>query len=371
MSRPAKAIIDLAALRHNYQLAQRLAPSAQTLGVVKANAYGHGAVAIAKALEPLAPALAVACIEEALELRQAGITKPIVLLEGPFEPQEIALAGQHNLWLILSNTDQVNWVTHAQLDNPITVWLKADSGMHRLGMNKTQLRQAYQQLKSVTHINNDIVLVTHFAVADELESDFTDQQIQRFADMAEGLNAPVSLSNSAGILGWKKSHGHYNRPGIMLYGASPFAQPQVNADQLQAVMSLTSQVIAVRNIDSGETVGYGRSWIAKRPSIIATVAIGYGDGYPRHAPNGTPVFINGQRAPIVGRVSMDMITVDVSELNVVNLGDSVELWGNNLSLNEIATWAGTISYELITRMPMRVPRQAINQHEDAPEKDSY
>jgi alanine racemase len=360
MSRPAKAIVDLAAIRHNYQLAQRLAPNAKTLGVVKANAYGHGAAAVAKTLEPLAPVLAVACIEEALELRAADISKPILLLEGPFTDDEVVIASRENFWLMASGIEQVQRIADAQISKPVTVWLKADSGMHRLGLQGEQLRRAYEQLQPLEHVNSDIVLATHFAAADELDSDFTEQQIAYFASLAEGLKAPLSMANSAGILGWPQSHSDFNRPGIMLYGASPFEHSQDNGDQLLSAMTLTSEVIGLRTIEAGETVGYGRSWTAQRHSTIATVAIGYGDGYPRHAPNGTPVLIHGQQVPLAGRVSMDMITIDVTELNNVQVGDSVELWGSNLPLNTIAEHAGTISYELVTRMPLRTPRIYIN-----------
>ncbi len=360
MSRPAKATVDLAALRHNFQLAQSLSPKSNTIGVVKANAYGHGAVAVAKTLEPLTPLLAVACIEEAIELRQAGIAKPVLLLEGPFSDDEIVIAAEQNFWLMASGIEQVDRIARSRPKSAVSVWLKADSGMHRLGLQGEQLKEAYQRLSTLDHVHSDIVLATHFAAADELDSDFTEQQIDTFANLAEGLNAPLSMANSAGILGWPQSHGHYNRPGIMLYGSSPFAHPQINGDKLQAVMSLTSEVIAVRQIKAGETVGYGRSWMAQRPSIIATVAIGYGDGYPRQVPNGTPVLINGQRASLAGRVSMDMITVDVTHLESVKVGDPVELWGKNLPLNTIADAANTIGYELVTRMPLRTPRIYVN-----------
>ncbi|NIB42738.1 alanine racemase [Pseudomaricurvus alkylphenolicus] len=363
MSRPAQAIVDLAAVRHNFQLAQSLAPSAQTLGVVKANAYGHGAVEVAKTLEPLAPALAVACIEEAIELREAGIRKPILLLEGPFESDEVKTASEQEFWLMASGPEQVDMIANAEIDTPVRVWLKADSGMHRLGLMDEQLRQSWEKLQPLPHVDNDIVLATHFAAADELDSDFTQQQIDNFAAMAEGINAPVSMANSAGILGWEQSRGDYNRPGIMLYGASPFPGSHPEADKLKPVMTLKSKIIGLRTIEPGETVGYGRSWIAQRRSVIATVAMGYGDGYPRHAPNGTPIMVNGQQAQLAGRVSMDMITVDVTDLTVVQVGDEVECWGQQLAVNDIAERAGTIGYELITRMPLRTPRVYIN-HQD-------
>lgn len=360
MSRPAQAIVDLAAIRHNYQLAQQLAPRAQALAVVKANAYGHGSVAVAKTLEPLAPALAVACAEEALQLRQAGITKPIALLEGAFSSAEVRLASEQDFWLVVASPEQLALIAAAELAHPVTVWLKVDSGMHRLGLTGAAVRDAYQRLKSLPQVCSKVVIATHFAAADELDSVYTQHQLDNFATMTAGLNAPVSLANSAAIMAWPAAHGDYTRPGIMLYGASPFLHPHPGGAGLQPAMTLQSAVIALRTIDVGETVGYGRSWTAQRRSTIATVAIGYGDGYPRQTPNGTPVWINGQRAPLAGHVSMDMITVDVTDLDGVQLGDRVELWGAHISLNEVAQRVGTISYELVTRMPARIPRVYVN-----------
>lgn len=365
MSRPAKAIIDLAAIRHNYQLAQQLAPNAQTLAVVKANAYGHGSVAVAKTLEPLAPALAVACIEEALELRQAGIVKPILLLEGVFSADEVHIASAENFWLVINSSTQIEMIAAASVPQPLTVWLKADSGMHRLGLSGQPFRAAYLRLKSLPQVHDRVVIATHFAAADELESPYTQYQLDCFTAMVTGLGAPVSLANSAAIMAWPQAQGDYTRPGIMLYGSSPFNQPQINAERLKPVMTLESAVISVRTLDAGETVGYGRNWTAQRRSTIATVAIGYGDGYPRQTPNGTPVFINGQQAALAGHVSMDMITVDVTDLDSVEVGDQVELWGHHIALNEVAERVGTISYELVTRMPQRTPRVYIDTEKDA------
>ena len=354
MSRPTKATIDLNALRQNYLLAKQLAPNANTLAVVKANAYGHGAIEVAQALESLAPVLAVSCTEEAVELRQAGIKKPILLLEGPFTADEIELASRENFWLMIVNTQQLKWVANST--HPLRLWLKADTGMHRLGFTAGELIAAYKQLKTLTHINNDVVIATHFAAADALNSDFTQQQIDRFTELTKDLQAPLSMANSAGILEWQASHSHYNRPGIMLYGSSPFDQSHPQADKLQPVMTLTSEVIALRDINAGDTVGYGRDWVAQKPSRIATVAVGYGDGYPRHASSGTPVWLNGQRVELAGRVSMDMITLDVSNIDNVTLGTPVELWGKNLPVDEVARRANTIGYELLTRMPSRTKR---------------
>ena len=363
MSRPTSAIIDLKALRENFYLAQQLAPNSKSMPMVKANAYGHGMIEVANALADSAPAFGVACIEEALALRKANIKQPILLLEGPHSADEIGIAEKHGFWLMLENHNQLQAILSAHLSNPIPVWLKLDTGMHRLGFKPEDLQHIYKQLSDSANVADDIVLATHFACADDLESDFTDRQLQCFNSAIDTLDfpAPTSLANSAAILGWPSIEDNWQRPGYMLYGASPFSKPQKNADQLQQVMHFQSAVISIRNISAGESVGYTANWTAQRNSIIATVAVGYGDGYPRHAPNGTPVLIDGVRCPLVGRVSMDMITVDITDLNTdIKIGTDVTLWGPALSVTEVAMHCGTIGYELLTRMPARVPRIYIN-----------
>jgi alanine racemase len=356
MSRPAKITINLNALRHNYQLACSLAPASQTLAVVKANAYGHGATACAKALEPFAPAFAVACIEEALELRDSGISKPILLLEGPFTNDEVALADQHNFWLMLSNQQQIDFIAAAKPKAPLTIWLKIDTGMHRLGLPPHEVEQAYQRLMAMDHVHSTVVVASHFAAADDLDKNFTKTQIDHFKSILPSADVPTSLANSAGILAWPESHGSWNRPGFMLYGTSPLSTPHRNTETLEPVMRLESKVIGTHWVEKDETVGYGCTWQAKQKSLIATVAIGYGDGYPRQAPNGTPVFINNQQAPLAGRVSMDMITIDVTHIPQTAIGDTVELWGENIDVNVIAKACHTIGYELVTRMTQRVEK---------------
>ena len=363
MSRPTSAIIDLKALRENFYLAQQLAPNSESMPMVKANAYGHGMIEVANALADSAPAFGVACIEEALALRKANIKQPILLLEGPHSADEIGIAEKHGFWLMLENHNQLQAILSAHLSNPISVWLKLDTGMHRLGFKPEDLQHIYKQLSDSANVADDIVLATHFACADDLESDFTDRQLQCFNSAIDTLDfpAPTSLANSAAILGWPSIEDNWQRPGYMLYGASPFSKPQKNADQLQQVMHFQSAVISIRNISAGESVGYTANWTAQRNSIIATVAVGYGDGYPRHAPNGPPVLIDGVRCPLVGRVSMDMITVDITDLNTdIKIGTDVTLWGPALSVTEVAMHCGTIGYELLTRMPARVPRIYIN-----------
>lgn len=360
MSRPAKALIDLDALRHNVALANGLSPHSGTLAIVKANAYGHGAVAVARAIEEMVPAFGVACLEEALELREAGIAKPVCLMEGAFCPDEIAVAAERDCWLSVVNREQLQALVAARLSRPVKAWLWVDSGMHRLGIRPEEVVDSYAALNASSNVADGMVLATHFACADELHNDFTRQQLSRLqagmAGLPEQPRVPLSLANSAALLAWPECRADWNRPGIMLYGSSPFPRPHPEADKLQPVMTLVSSVIALRDVPVGESVGYAARWRAARPSRIATVAIGYGDGYPVHAPDGTPVLVKGQRCPLVGRVSMDMITVDVTQLSNVALGDEVVLWGRGLSVNEVAASAGTISYELLTRMPRRVPR---------------
>jgi len=362
MSRPTLAMIDLQALRDNFTLAQSLAADSQTMPMVKANAYGHGMVEVAQALAEVAPAFGVACIEEALVLRDAGICQPILLLEGTFSADEVNTAALKGLWLMVENHVQKEAVLNADIAQPVNVWLGVDTGMHRLGFPPEDVAAVYQSLSDSRNINDQIVVASHFACAEDFASDFTDQQMATFEQAVASIASTeqdqlkTSLANSASILARPDSHRDWNRPGYMLYGASPFDHTQDNAAKLKPVMTLTSAVISVRNIDVGEKVGYSGKWCAERPSTIATIGIGYGDGYPRSAPNGTPVLIKGIECPLVGSVSMDMITVDVTDLEAVAIGDSVELWGEQLPVNRVAEHCATLGYELLTRMPLRVPR---------------
>ncbi len=354
--RPAKAVIDLAALRNNFNVAQQAAAPAKAIAVVKANAYGHGAVRIAQALNDTVPAFAVACIEEAIELRENDVTKPILLLEGAFEQTELALCAEHDFWIVVENDPQLEALLNSNLKAPLTVWVGIDSGMHRLGINKDNVSSYINKLEASPNVKGEVVLASHFASADELDNPMTVNQIAHFKASIDGYKRPTSLANSAAVMAWPDSHGDWVRPGYMLYGNSPLDRDHQNDKQLLPVMNFTSAIISIRDIAVGESVGYAESWTATRPSQVATVAIGYGDGYPRHAPSGTPVLVNGVRAKLVGRVSMDMITVDVTDLQDTKIGDEVTLWGPELSVNEVASCAGTIGYELLTRMPLRTPR---------------
>lgn len=322
------------------------------MAVIKADAYGHGAVAVAKALQGLSEMYAVAITEEAMELRNAGIDSPVVVLEGPHDQADCELASQNNCILVCHCREQLEWAS--QCDTAPIVWLKVDSGMHRLGFTPSE---TLAMAKDFAHLlTGDSVLVTHLACADDTDNEFSQQQITRFKSVVDSLQMPVSVANSPATIGWPRSHGDWNRVGVAVYGGEPMLDNQLRDIPLLPAMTLTSSVLAVRTIAKGEGVGYGQVWRAESESVIATVGIGYADGYPRHCPNGTPVLVNGVECPLVGRVSMDMITVDVTQVDKVNIGDSVELWGQHISIDRVAQCAGTISYELMTRVSPRVPR---------------
>lgn len=355
MSRPARARIDLSALRHNLRVTKALAGSSRILAVIKANAYGHGAVPIAQALEGQVQGLAVACTEEALELRESGIRAPILLLEGLFSPQELAVAERLRLALVLHSREQVDWLLAARLQGPIECWIKVDTGMHRLGLAPAELPRLYRQVRDAPQVGG-LVLMTHFAQADEPGYPATRSQMARFAEAAVGLDAPRSLANSAAILAWPEARADWVRPGIMLYGVSPLGGTHTPVGALRPVMQLESALIAVRELPGGECVGYGGGFVCPGPMRIGVVALGYADGYPRHAPDGTPVSIRGQLTRLIGRVSMDMLIVDLTGVEGVAPGDPVELWGNRISAHRVAEVSQTIAYQLFTGVSARVPR---------------
>lgn len=346
--RPARALIDLDALRHNYRLARELS-GARALAVVKADAYGHGAVRCAQALEAEADGFAVACIEEALVLREAGIRAPILLLEGFFEADELALIAQHDLWCVVHDHWQIEAIEQAVLNRPLQVWLKLDSGMHRVGLHPADYQAGYRRLLASGKVSK-IVLMSHFSRADELDCSRTEEQLAAFELAREGLAAEVSLRNSPALLGWPQVPSDWVRPGIMLYGATPFEQAQATAARLQPVMTLESKIISVRELPAGEPVGYGARFVSERPSRVGVVAMGYADGYPRHAPTGTPVAVDGQLSHLIGRVSMDMLTVDLTDLPQAGLGSRVELWGKQVLASDVASAAGSIPYQLFCNL---------------------
>jgi alanine racemase len=361
--RTATAIINRQALADNYQVIKQLAPNSKVLAILKANAYGHGLERIASAL-PYADAFGVARIEEALALRACGIVAPIVLLEGFFAPEDLPILAVNDLQTIVHNQQQLDTICQAELAKPLKVWLKIDTGMHRLGINPEQFAAFYQALTASHNVAQELVLMSHFASADELHNQQTEQQIALFTELTKAQHEQKSLANSAAICAWPSSHFDWVRPGLMLYGVSPMlGAHQANAAHygLAPVMTMQSSLIAMRDIAANEAVGYGAAWRSAKATKIGVIAIGYGDGYPRHAINGTPVLLNGRYVPLVGRVSMDMITVDLGEQAQDKLGDLVILWGEGLPIEKIADCAGTIPYELLCNITRRVKVNVLDQ----------
>lgn len=353
MTRAAQATVNLKALQHNLRRAREAAPSSRVMTVIKANGYGHGLLRVARALAD-ADAFAVACIEEAMELREAGIKTPIVLLEGFFDTAELLLASKHELEMVVHHLNQIEMLERTQLARPVRVWLKIDSGMHRLGFAPAVAADAWRRLRECAAVAARIGLVTHLANADDRSDSYTLMQLEAFRSALPGLEAERSIANSAGILGWPQAHAEWVRPGIMLYGASPFVAGRGEEEGLVPVMTIATRLIAVNHFRKGEAVGYGGSWVCPEDMLVGVAAIGYGDGYPRHAATGTPVLVNGIRVPLVGRVCMDMITVDLRGAPDAQVGDPVVLWGRDLPVEEVAQHSSTIAYELLCGISQRV-----------------
>ncbi|MDR2015262.1 MAG: alanine racemase [Azoarcus sp.] len=340
--RPARALIDLDALRHNYHIA-RQRHGGHILAVVKANAYGHGALACAQALSWDADGYAVAFLDEALALRKSGIKTPILLLEGVFDPVELLEAAHRGLWPVVHHPGQIEMIAKTALPVPLRAWIKINSGMNRAGFSPDDARRAWRQLMASGMVE-ECGFISHFARADEPGCGATAQQILTFDKATRGLPGARSLANSAAILAWPDAHRDWARPGIMLYGADPMPG---EGNGLIPVMTLESQIIAVRNLAAGEPLGYGARFITPRPTRVGLVAMGYADGYPRSAPDGVPVAVDNKLTTLIGRVSMDMLTVDLTDLPETGIGSVVELWGKQVSVNQVAQAAGTIAYELL------------------------
>jgi len=355
LMRPTSATVRLGAIVDNYRLADHLAPGSRSIAVIKANAYGHGLLKVAQALEPVVPAFAVAFIDEAVQLRDAGIRKPVLVLQGATHAADIAEAAARDFWLLLHYQPQVEWVLSSRLADPVRVWLKVETGMHRLGFLPEALDRAVDDLLMSSSVHQDLVLCTQLACADDPDNPMTRQQVSTIQSCSNRHKLGLSIANSAGVLYWPETHAEWNRPGYMLYGNSPAAESNSDSFGLAPAMSMNSEIVAIKDLLPGDGTGYGIDWVAKKRSKVGTIAIGYGDGYPRHAPSGTPVLVNGQRVPLVGRVSMDLISVDLTDIKKVAVGDPVELWGQGLSVNEVASVAGTIGYEILAGLTGRVP----------------
>ena len=388
MPRAAQAQINLSALQHNLKRVREISPQCRIMAVIKANGYGHGMERVARVLSSLdvdldpsvaaagtlphttcrdaqelphpcvVDAFGVASIDEAITLREAGITAPITLLEGFFEAAELMLIQQHSLDVVIHHPAQLAVLEATLLTTPITVWLKVDSGMHRLGFAPEQVSEVWHRLVACRSVRKPVRLMTHLASADDLASPQTSQQLACFNAATAEINAERSIANSAAILGWPQTHStpfaNWVRPGIMLYGVSPFINGTAADHNLKPVMTLTSQLITINHYKQGDAIGYAASWVCPHDMPVGVVAMGYGDGYPRHAVSGTPVLVNGKRVPLIGRVSMDMLSVDLSTQPQAHIGDAVTLWGEGLPVEEVARSASTIPYQLLCGVTQRV-----------------
>ena len=348
------ARIDLAAIRYNLGVVRRYAPRSKVMAAIKADGYGHGAVPVARALEAAkVDAFAVACLEEAMSLRHAHIQTPIALLEGVISSEEAAQAVYERLQVVVHDHWQLQLLEALPATSEVSLWFKLDSGMHRLGFPLVEVPRLVEALARRPRWKFQ-GWITHLASADEPEKDFTRTQIARFEQALDGVAGARSIGNSAGLLAWPQTHVDWVRPGLMLFGASPLPDKTALQLGLKPAMQLESRIIAVREYAAGETVGYGQVYTCPETMKIGVVAVGYADGIPRRLPNGTPVLIHGRRAPLAGRVSMDMITVDLRPVPDAQVGDKVVLWGEGLPAEEIAAHAGTLAYELFCGLTQRV-----------------
>ena len=323
------------------------------MAIVKADAYGHGLVRVAQTLSS-ADAFGVACLEEAEQLRKSGIEQAIVLLEGPYSESELIRICDLKLDMVIHHHTQVEMLEKTAVQGFTQIWVKVDSGMHRLGFLPDELSAIWQRLENISAIKKPLRLMSHLATANQPGNAMTHRQLTLFRQLNEAYQAQTSLANSAAILAWPDSLGDWVRPGLLLYGVSPLDHTTNTEHDLKPVMTLASELISVKTIGKGETVGYGDTWVCPQDMPVGVVAAGYGDGFPRHAATGTPVLVNGQRVSVIGNVSMDMLTVDLREQAKAKVGDTVELWGANLSIEEIARHADTIPYEILCGVHKRL-----------------
>ena len=355
----AYAVLNLDAVQHNLEMVRRCAPDAKIMAVIKANGYGHGLLRIAEALQNV-DAFAVARVDEGVRLRKAGINNRIAVLEGFTCVEELEELLNYQLEPVVHSFAQLDILESRAEQDACAIWLKLDTGMNRLGFKSKEFNAVFQRLSQCSIIRKPISLMTHLANADDKQDATTLKQISLFNDTLAAFSPGLppsnerSIANSAGILAWKEALADWVRPGVMLYGISPFPDSTGEQLGLKPIMSLHSRLIAVKSITKGDKVGYSGSWVCEKPTTLGVIAIGYGDGYPRYAKAGTPVLVNGQRVPLIGRVSMDMITVDLETQPDAKPGDSVTLWGDGLAVEEIALCAETIPYTLVCGVTQRV-----------------
>ncbi|MCW8855293.1 MAG: alanine racemase [Gammaproteobacteria bacterium] len=344
MRRTARASINHDALIHNFNRVKQLAPDSRIMAVIKADAYGHGMIQAAKALQQ-ADGFAVACIKEAVALREAEIQQPVTVFQGFQTAEQLQQCIKYQLRPVIYQQQQIE-LLEQNVHGKLSVWFKVDTGMGRLGIQPDDVDDCWRQLEQCSCVD-EVGLMSHFANADDPQHKLNRQQTDCFHRLADRLNIETSMCNSAGIIAFPDVQGNWVRPGIMLYGSSPLLNKSAEQLNLKPVMQLESEVIAINYLKKGDAVGYGGQWVCPEDMPVAVVAIGYGDGYPRHAPSGTPVSVNQQRTQLIGRVSMDMITIDLRNIDQIQIGDVVQLWGEDISVDEVAKLVGTIGYELL------------------------
>ena len=353
MTRPSRVIIDIKALEHNFSRIKELVHNSKIMAIIKADAYGHGIVRVAKTLRD-ADAFGVACLEEAEQLRIASITTPIILLEGPYKPNDLSLIIKLNLEVVIHNEYQLELLEKSKIDGPIKVWLKIDTGMHRLGFSVDKTEEMLRRLMLCRNINSTPILMSHLATANEKNHALTYQQLDTFREISKIVNIEKTIANSAAIINFPDVHFDWVRPGLMLYGVSPLINSCGHDHGLKSVMTLESEIISIQYLSKGEPVGYGATWRCPENMPVGIIAAGYGDGFPRHAKSGTPILVNNIRCPLIGRASMDMLTIDLRNQSNAKIGDRVVLWGGSLPIEEIATYAETIPYELLCGVHKRL-----------------
>jgi len=359
-SHPVIASVNLSALKHNCQIIKNSAPNSKILAVVKSNAYGHGIVPITHTLDaPNEPvdAFGVSWLNEAIKIKESGVNKPLLLLKGVITTEEMQLADDYGFGVVVHNFHQLELIEQRKSNKPIVVWLKIDSGMHRLGFQPHSVLSAYQKLINNPYVIKPLCLMTHFSDTDDLNNPKTNKQVEYFNKLVANLNGLKCLANSGAILGWKNSHADWVRSGILLYGASPLINKKGYELGFKPIMTMTTKLLTIQQLKKGDQIGYGSTWTCPEDMPVGVINAGYGDGYPRQAPNGTPVLVNGVRCPTVGRISMDMMSIDLRHCPQAQIGDQATLWGEKLPIEEIAQNSNTIAYELFCHITQRVKFQ--------------
>jgi len=353
VSRDVIASIDRAAFQHNFNLVRKLTAGASIWAMIKSSGYGHGLLRTAKWLTEV-DALGVACVEEALALRRANIIVPIFVMAGFLDETELRLFEENNIGAVIHHGTQLQILENYKFSKPLNIWLKIDTGMHRLGFAVEEFDEVYDRLQKISAVQKPFGIMTHLADADNKNKQHTENQIRQFLKVTKHIDAPKSIANSAGILAYSHAHANWVRPGIILYGVSPFADRTGQLEGLKPVMTLTAKLIAKKILKKNNFIGYGCTWSAPEDMPVGMVAVGYGDGYPRHAVSGTPTLIKGKICPLVGRVSMDIISIDLRSYPDAKVGDTVTLWGEGLPIEKVAAYADTIGYGLLCGVTQRV-----------------